>query len=52
MVNLYKHQIDALNQTESMNRCAYYLDMGLGKTFVGAEKLIRLYKGQNEQKDG
>ena len=51
MVNLYKHQIDALNQTESMNRCAYYLDMGLGKTFVGAEKLIRLYKGQNEQKD-
>lgn len=51
MVNLYKHQTDALNQTESMNRCAYYLDMGLGKTFVGAEKLIRLYKGQNEQKD-
>lgn len=51
MVNLYKHQIDALNQTESMNRCAYYLDMGLGKTFVGAEKLIRLYQGRNEQKD-
>lgn len=51
MVNLYKHQIDALNQTESMNRCAYYLDMGLGKTFVGAEKLMRLYTGKDQQKD-
>jgi len=36
------HQIQALNKTESFNRCAYYLDMGLGKTFVGAEKMWRL----------
>ena len=36
------HQIDVLKQTEPFNRVAYYLDMGLGKTFVGAEKLWEL----------
>ena len=36
------HQNRVLNQTESFNRVAYYLDMGLGKTFVGAEKLYLL----------
>lgn len=36
------HQTDVLKQTESFNRVAYYLDMGLGKTFVGAEKLWEL----------
>lgn len=36
------HQEDALNRTEQFNRCAYYLDMGLGKTFVGAEKMYLL----------
>lgn len=41
-MNLYPHQIDVLKATESNNRVAYYLDMGLGKTFVGAEKLHRL----------
>lgn len=39
---LYKHQIEALEKTEYRNRVAYYLDMGLGKTFVGAEKMSRL----------
>lgn len=39
---LYQHQIEALNQTAEYNRCAYYLDMGLGKTFVGAEKMVRI----------
>ena len=34
------HQQKALDQTESFNRCAYYLDMGLGKTFVGAENVL------------
>ena len=41
-MNLYPHQIEELNATEDRNRVAYYHDMGLGKTFVGAEKLIRL----------
>ena len=43
----YKHQDDALKDTEGFNRVAYYLDMGLGKTFVGAEKMIRLGKRVN-----
>lgn len=36
------HQEEALNLTDDKNRCAYYLDMGLGKTFVGAEKMYLL----------
>lgn len=38
-MKLYPHQEVALDLTEGFNRCAYYLDMGLGKTFVGAEKM-------------
>lgn len=41
-INWMQHQKDILNQTESFNRVAYYLDMGLGKTFIGAEKMFRL----------
>ena len=41
-IKWYPHQIEALNQTEGMNRVAYYLDMGLGKTFIGAEKAVRM----------
>lgn len=37
-MQLYPHQQKALNLTASRNRVAYYLDMGLGKTFVGSEK--------------
>lgn len=37
--NLMPHQIDVLNRTKDRCRVAYYLDMGLGKTFVGGEKL-------------
>lgn len=40
-MKLYPHQEAALKQTAGMNRVAYYLDMGLGKTFIGAEKAIR-----------
>lgn len=29
-MNLYQHQIDALEQTKDFENCAYYLDMGLG----------------------
>lgn len=36
------HQQKALDLTEGHNRVAYYLDMGLGKTFVGAEKMYLL----------
>ena len=36
------HQTEALDQTDNKNKCAYYLDMGLGKTFVGAEKMYLL----------
>lgn len=42
MISLYEHQKDALKQTETQNRVAYYLDMGLGKTYVGSEKMIQL----------
>ena len=41
------HQDEALNKTERFNRCAYYLDMGLGKTFVGAEKMYLLNNAVN-----
>ena len=42
MITLFGHQQKALDLTEAHNRCAYYLDMGLGKTFVGSEKLMKL----------
>lgn len=41
-MQFYPHQQKALNDTEGFNRVAYYLDMGLGKTFVGAEKMHQL----------
>jgi len=47
MMELFEHQVKALDDTEGKNKVAYYLDMGLGKTFVGAEKMIRL-----ENKEG
>lgn len=45
MITLFQHQQQALDQTEGHNRCAYYLDMGLGKTFVGSEKMKKLDTG-------
>ena len=41
-VVLYPHQKEGLRQVENLNHVAFYWDMGLGKTFVGAEKLIQL----------
>lgn len=29
-MNLFQHQIDALNETKRFTRCAYYHEMGLG----------------------
>lgn len=42
MIKLYHHQNQALHMTSEKNRVAYYLDMGLGKTFVGSEKMVQL----------
>ncbi|MGN1399384.1 MAG: SNF2-related protein [Erysipelotrichaceae bacterium] len=41
-IKLFQHQIDALEQTKGKDHVAYYLDMGLGKTFVGSEKMMQL----------
>lgn len=41
-VKLLPHQEKSIAATKDLNRCAYYLDMGLGKTFVGSEKLKAL----------
>lgn len=38
-MQLFTHQQKALDDTREFNKVAYYLDMGLGKTFVGSEKL-------------
>lgn len=41
-VELFRHQKYALEVTNDKNHVAYYLDMGLGKTFVGSEKMMQL----------
>lgn len=44
MIKLYPHQEQSLLETGGRNRVAYYLDMGLGKTFVASEKAKELDK--------
>lgn len=46
-INFMPHQQQVLKQTEQFNHVAYYIDMGLGKTFVGAEKVWRLNNAIN-----
>lgn len=46
-MQLFLHQKKALDLTAGKNRVAYYLDMGLGKTFVGSEKMIEMDAIQN-----
>lgn len=41
-IQLYDYQQDILDNTRGFNRVAYYLDMGLGKTFIGSEKMHKL----------
>ena len=41
-MKLYQHQEEALERTKTFNKCAYYHDMGLGKTFTGSEKMRML----------
>lgn len=42
MPKFYDFQRDILVGSAKQNKVAYYLDMGLGKTFVGAEKSMQL----------
>ena len=44
MPKFYDFQRDILTNSKKQNKVAYYLDMGLGKTFVGAEKAVLLGK--------
>lgn len=41
-MKLYEHQSNALKETTDKTHVAYYHDMGLGKTFTGAEKMMQL----------
>lgn len=41
-MQLFEHQAAALDATKDLNRVAFYHDMGLGKTYTGAEKMHRL----------
>jgi len=43
-MKLFPHQQEVLKQTENLNKVAFYMDMGLGKTFVGSEKMLQLNK--------
>ena len=47
VVSFMPHQETALTATKDKNHVAYYLDMGLGKTFVGAEKMWLLNNNVN-----
>lgn len=42
MIKLMKHQKDVFEKTKEFNKCAFYMDMGLGKTFIGSEKMKSL----------
>lgn len=46
-MKLYTHQKNALEKTNDMTHVAYYHDMGLGKTFTGAEKMWQLSAEKN-----
>lgn len=46
-MELYQHQKQVLSDTERFSRVGYFLDMGLGKTFVGSEKMWDLNTAVN-----
>lgn len=46
-VHLYEHQQRVMEQIRPYNRCAVYVDMGGGKTFIGSEKMKELGKKVN-----
>lgn len=41
-ITLRPHQIEVLIDTFGMERVAYFLDMGLGKTLIGSEKMFEI----------
>lgn len=41
-MKLFNFQTDALEAVQDKNRCAFYMGMGLGKTYVGSEKMMGL----------
>lgn len=43
-MNLYQYQVDIIESCKTSNKVAFYLDMGLGKTFVGSVKATSLSK--------
>lgn len=45
--NLFPHQTQVLDDTKHRTKVAYYMDMGLGKTFVGSEKMMSLHTKVN-----
>lgn len=47
MITLYPHQTDALDDTRCFNQVAYFHEMGLGKTYTGSEKMMRLGEKSN-----
>ena len=47
MMKLYPFQTNILKASTDKNRVAYFLDMGLGKTYIGAEKMVQLGKRVN-----
>ena len=47
MIVFYDHQKKELEETSQLNKVAYFHDMGLGKTFTGAEKLKQLGSSNN-----
>ena len=42
MIQLFPHQTQCIELTETKSHAAYYLDMGLGKTFIASEKAREL----------
>ena len=46
-MNLYPHQAKILEESKDLNKVAYYLDMGLGKTYLASEKLMTFEVSEN-----
>lgn len=46
-MTLFDYQQQGLDNSVGKNRVAYYWDMGLGKTFVGTEKMKQLGESEN-----
>lgn len=42
MFELYPHQKDLLEQTAGRKKVGYFVDMGLGKTFLATEKMVEI----------